>query len=68
MVRKVPGVEFDINYIGSGYEDTDICCQYTSKGYKVLQDNNLWCLHYNGELNKRWDVNQPYFMKKWNRI
>lgn len=66
MTRKVPGVEFDVNYIRSQIEDTDACWQYRKAGYKVIQDNNLWCLHYNGEVNRDYDHNGPYFDKKWN--
>lgn len=65
MTRKVPGVEFDINYIRSQVEDTDACWQYRKAGYKVIQDNSLWCLHYNGEVNRDYDHNGPYFDKKW---
>lgn len=65
MTRKLPGVEFDVNYIGSQWEDTDYCVASSRAGYKVLQDNALWVLHYNEEKNRDYTHNRAYFNKKW---
>lgn len=68
MTRKIDGIEFDINYIGSQWEDTDYCVNCTKNGYKVLQDNSLWVLHYNEEKNRDYTHNRAYFIKKWGLI
>lgn len=65
MCRKVQGVEFDDNYIGSQYEDTDICLQYRAAGLKVLADGFVKVRHYGGGLNNGGSVNKEYFEKKW---
>ena len=65
MTRKIPGIEFDTNYIGSQWEDTDYCVACTRAGYKVFQDNTLWVLHYNEEKNRDYTHNRSYFNKKW---
>lgn len=66
MTRKIPGVEFDVNYLRSQIEDTDYCWQVRKAGYTVFQDNTLWVLHYNQEVNRDYINNGPYFNKKWN--
>jgi len=65
MTRKIEGVDFDLNYVGSQWEDTDYCVTCTKAGYKVFQDNTLWALHYNEEKNRDYSHNQTYFNKKW---
>ena len=65
MTRKIPGVEFDVNYVGSQWEDTDYCLSTCNAGYKVLQDNSIWVLHYNEEKNRDYSHNKAYFNKKW---
>lgn len=66
MTRKIPGVEFDNNYVKSQIEDTDYCWQVRRAGYRVFQDNRIWVLHYNQEVNRDYTNNGPYFNKKWN--
>jgi len=66
MTRKIPGVQFDVNYVRSQIEDTDYCWQVRNAGYRVFQDNRLWARHYNEELNRDYNNNGPYFNKKWN--
>ena len=65
MTRKIPGVQFDPNYIGSQWEDTDYCYQVRKAGYDVIQNNNLYVLHYNEEKNRDYTHNQAYFTSKW---
>lgn len=66
MTRKIDGLEFDVKYIGSQWEDTDYCVAATRLGYKVFQDNSIWVLHYNEEKNRDYTHNRAYFNTKWN--
>lgn len=65
MCRKISGVDFDKNYIRSQIEDTDYCWSVRKAGYKVLQDNRVYVLHYNEEINRDYTHNGTYFDKKW---
>jgi hypothetical protein len=65
MCRKINNVNFDTNYVGSQWEDTDYCYAVRKAGYKVLQNNNLYCIHVNQEVNRNYSENEVYFKKKW---
>ena len=65
MTRKIEGVNFDDNYVGSQWEDTDYCFSVRKAGYKVLQDNGIAVIHYNEEKNREYVNNRAYFNQKW---
>jgi GT2 family glycosyltransferase len=66
MTRRVPNVNFDDNYVGSQWEDTDYCFSVRHAGYDVIQDNSIAVIHYNEEKNRNYTHNQAYFSRKWN--
>jgi glycosyltransferase involved in cell wall biosynthesis len=65
MTRRIPGVGFDDNYIGSQWEDTDYCFSVRKAGFDVVQDNSVAVIHYNEEKNRDHTHNRAYFNQKW---
>lgn len=63
-------LRFDENYIGSGFEDNDICRQYQLKypEGKFILNNKCKLIHLNEMKNQKddyWKHNQAYYKKKW---
>lgn len=65
MTRKLANVNFDPEYIGSQWEDTDYCFAVRHAGFDVVQDNSISVLHYNEEKNRDYSHNQALFNRKW---
>ncbi|HVU33135.1 MAG TPA: glycosyltransferase [Opitutaceae bacterium] len=65
MTRRLSGVGFDDNYVGSQWEDTDYCFAVRQAGYDVVQNNNLSVIHYNEQKNGDHTHNRAYFNRKW---
>jgi glycosyltransferase involved in cell wall biosynthesis len=66
-------LRFDIEYIGSGWEDTDFCFQYLAINpeYEFVINNNCQLVHKN-EMKNQWenglfDRNKTVFYNKWVR-
>lgn len=65
MTRRLPGVGFDDNYLGSQWEDTDYCYEVRRAGYRILQNNQVQVVHFNEEKNSEHSHNRAYFNRKW---
>ena len=65
IMRKVPGVEPDLGYLGGQWEDTDICYQMRALLHNVIQDNSIEIIHLNEMKNHKYNENEIYFKKKW---
>lgn len=68
-----PDVRFDMNYVGSGFEDNDFCHQLALKYKKgrFLIDNGVKLVHRNemkGQRGPNWQRNQAYYVNKWQRF
>jgi len=72
-IRKWPeDLRFDEAYVGSGFEDDDICAQlrdrYPSGEWLIIHD--LCVVHMNEMKNQKdpvtWNKNRAYFENKWN--
>ncbi len=71
------GILFDEEYVGSGWEDADFCCQVKVKypDAKFVINNAVKLVHINemknqfGEINgrPRFERNASHFWKKWRR-
>lgn len=64
-------LRFDIEYIGSGWEDTDFCFQYLQidPTYEFIINNNCQLIHKN-EMKNQWENglferNKAIFYNKW---
>ncbi len=63
-------LRFDEGFIGSGFEDDDMCRQMLAAqpGARFLVDNGLMVTHLNEMKNQKgeiWDKNKAYFERKW---
>jgi hypothetical protein len=66
------GLRFDEKYIGSGYEDTDMCFQYHRENpkYEFVINNECKLIHLHesknqGEAGEPTNPNRQYFLQKW---
>lgn len=64
------GHKFDEHFIGSGFEDGDICMQYLESDptAKFIQSNRCRLVHLNlmrNQKGKYWHHNQAYYFHKW---
>jgi len=64
------GLRFDVEYIGSGFEDTDMCFQYHQRNpkYEFVINNECPLIHMNEMKNQKGDVwkhNEAFFLSKW---
>lgn len=64
------GLRFDTVYIGSGFEDTDMCFQYhqTNPKYEFVINNECPLIHLNEMKNQKgnvWEHNEAAFLEKW---
>jgi len=64
------GLRFDIQYVGSGWEDTDFAFQYAqaNPNFKFMINNRCKLIHLNEMKNQvqHFDENKKRFYKKWN--
>jgi glycosyltransferase involved in cell wall biosynthesis len=65
------GLRFDPLYIGSGFEDTDMCFQYHQRShkYEFVINNECPLIHTNEMKNQKgdiWEHNEAVFLEKWN--
>ena len=66
------GLKFDEEYIGSGFEDTDLCFQYHRENpdYEFVINNECRLVHRNEMKSQKsdgiWEHNQAIFLRKWN--
>jgi GT2 family glycosyltransferase len=68
--RKRTPIEWDENYVGSQWEDTDGWAQVRKMGFQTVANGNVQIMHKNpmsGGGRKYWEQNQGYFFKKWGR-
>ncbi len=59
------GVIDDEGYVGSQYEDTDICYQYKDKGYKLWSTHDTFFYHDSTGQRANNTDNADYFFRKW---
>ncbi len=64
------GLRFDPLYIGSGFEDTDMCFQYHQQNskYEFVINNECPLIHLNEMKNQKgdtWEHNEAVFKDKW---
>jgi glycosyltransferase involved in cell wall biosynthesis len=70
IAYKKNELRFDENYIGSGFEDTDLMCQFMRKfpeGRHVI-NNSVMIVHLNEmkrQRDGRWEKNESYYRDKW---
>lgn len=67
---KHPDIEFDEQFIGSGFEDDDFCKQLQAlyPNGKFIINNNVCVVHTNEMKNQKgpfWEYNKSYYLQKW---
>jgi glycosyltransferase involved in cell wall biosynthesis len=65
-------IRFDVNYIGSGFEDNDYCRQLVVRfpDAEFICIHDLLAVHRNEKKNQHgeyWQKNKRYFQRKWAR-
>lgn len=65
MLMRNIGVLADENYVGSQWEDTDICMEYKKRGYKIISTHKTSFTHHTQGLQANNAENQNYFTRKW---
>jgi len=64
--RRVTPIEWDTQYQGSQWEDTDAMMQIRSQGYLLAATGNVQIMHKNSwSENKWWKENKAHFHSKW---
>jgi GT2 family glycosyltransferase len=62
-------IQWDTNYQGSQWEDTDGIVQVRKAGYRTVATGSVQIMHKNSALAKGkpkfWDENRAYFLSKW---
>jgi hypothetical protein len=67
FTRRIDNVEFDPIYQGSQWEDTDYCYQVRRAGYRVVQNNGVYAIHYTQTRNAS-NNNAAIFHAKWSKL
>jgi GT2 family glycosyltransferase len=71
LIRNV-GILADENYVGSQWEDTDLCYQYKARGYKCISTWDTTVKHKVSRLakhaSKNWEQNKQLFIRKWGQV
>lgn len=65
MLMRNIGVLTDENFIGSQWEDTDICLQYKEKGYSIISTHKAYFIHHTQGIQADNQHNRIYFENKW---
>lgn len=66
--ERLGDCEFDENYVGSQWEDTDFMVQVHEKKLKTYGLGSVHIIHDNnwtGHTNETWKQNMDYFVQKW---
>jgi glycosyltransferase involved in cell wall biosynthesis len=65
MLMRNIGITADENYVGSQWEDYDICNQYKAKGYKIVSTHKTSFTHHTQGINAENFKNKEYYYSKW---
>lgn len=65
MLMRNIGILTDEKYVGSQWEDTDLCLQYRAKGFKIISTHKGYFIHHTQGIQAENTQNSLYFHQKW---